>query len=318
MTEEKIDEKIDVFEFDIDAMSSGASGEAFTPRPARAEKVEIAVSGTGSELEMSPVFKLLARPTLPELKHEARARLMMQSPTRLYFYWSISSHSYQALQQTLGDNVNDYRLALRLLDLTNETEELHAIEPEGSWWFKVQPDTEYRAEIGFYSASRPWVRILFSNTLQTPRKSPSPHSSAEAKWAVTTHNFAEVLDASGFEADAVDVLHEEHDTEIASIFADYVGIDESHVNALNMLDLKRSLASLAAGTPIEDLKYKIGAELYALLQQHLARLSAESIRSEFGITDSDAVAFESLSAVGGSLVNIPRRRFRPVSSSNQR
>ena len=311
-------EKIDVFEFDIDAMSSGPSGEAFSARPARPEATEIAISETGSDLEMSPVFKLLARPALPELMHEARARLMMQSPTRLYFYWSISGHSYQALQKTLGGNVSDYRLALRLLDVTNETEELHAIEAEGSWWFKVQPDSEYRAEIGFYSASRPFVRILFSNTIQTPRKNPSPHSAAEARWAVTTHKFAEVLDASGFEADAFDVLHEERDTEIASRFAEYVGVDGSDVNTLNLLDLKRSLAALAAGTPIEDLKYKVGAELYALLQQHLAKLSAESIQREFGMSESDIVEFESLSAIGGSLVNIPRRRFRPVSSSNQR
>lgn len=311
-------EKIDVFEFDIDAMSSGSSGEAFTARPGRPEEAKIAVSDTESDLEMSPVFKLLARPALPELKHEARARLMMQSPTRLYFYWSISGHSYQALQKSLGGNVNDYRLALRLLDVANETEELHPIEPEGSWWFKVQPDSKYRAEIGFYSASRPFVRILFSNTIQTPRKSPSPHSAAEAKWAVTTHKFAEVLDASGFEADAVDVLHEERDSEIASRFAVYVGVEGSAVNALNQLDLKRSLASLAAGTPIEDLKYKIGAELYALLQQHLAKLSAESLRQEFGMSDTDIVEFETLSAVGGSLVNIPRRRFKPVSSSHQR
>lgn len=309
-------EKIDAFEFDIDAMGPGSSGEAFTARPARPEAAEVAVSETESDLEMSPVFKLLARPALPELKHEARARLMMQSPTRLYFYWSISGHSYQALQKTLGRNVSDYRLAMRLLNVTNETEELHAIEPEGSWWFKVQADSEYRAEIGFYSASRPFVRILFSNTIQTPRKSPSPHSAAEAKWAVTTHKFAEVLDASGFEADAVDVLHEERDTEIALRFAEYVGVGESDVNALNLLDLKRSLALLAAGSPIEDLKYRIGAELYALLQRHLAKLSAESIGREFRMFDTDIVEFETLSAVGGSLVNIPRRKFRPISSSD--
>ena len=305
-------------EFDEDAMSGVASSEAFTPRPQQLKAIDLPVVGNESDLEMSPVFKLLARPTLPELKHEARARLMMQSPTRLYFYWSISGHSYQALQKTVGGNVSDYRLALRLIDLTNETEELHPIEPDGSIWLKVQPDSEHRVEIGFYSASRSFVRVLFSNTIQTPRKSPSPHSAAEAKWAVTTHKFAEVLDASGFEADAFDVLHEESDKEIASRFAEHVGIGESGVNALNILDLKRSLALLAAGSPIEDLKYKIGAELYAVLQKHLAKLSVDSIRSVFGMSDTDIVEFESLSAVGGSLVNIPRRRFRPVSSSNQR
>src|ERR1043165_3472756 len=104
-------ETIDVFEFDIDAMSSGSSSEAFSARPGRPEEAEIAVSDTEPDLEMSPVFKLLARPALPELKHEARGRLMMQSPIRIYFYWSIGAHSFQALQKTVGRNVSDYRLA---------------------------------------------------------------------------------------------------------------------------------------------------------------------------------------------------------------
>src|ERR1044072_3130845 len=149
--------------------------------------------------------------------------------------------------------------------------------------------------MGFYSASRPFVRVLFSNTIQTPRKSPSSHSAAEAKWAVTTHKFAEVLDASGFEADAVDVLHEERDKEFSSRFAEYVAASESDVNALNILDLKRSLALLAAGTPIEDLKFRIGAKLYAFLQQYLAKLSAESIRQEFGMSETGIAEFETLS-----------------------
>lgn len=308
-------EKIDIFEFDIDAASISSSGEAFTARPVRPETGKV-----GPELEtgesVSAIFKLLSRPVLPELRHETRARLMMQSPTRLYLYWSIGGQSFHALQRVVGGAASHYRLALRLLDLRKETEELHAAEPDGSWWFDVRPDTEYRAEIGFYSVSRPFVRILFSNTIRTPRKSPSPHSAAEARWAVTTHKFAELLDASGFEEDAFEVLDGERDSQIASRFARYVGIKETAVNAFNNAEIKRALALLAAGSPIEDLKYKIAAELYALLEQHLGKLPAGSICEELGVTDADLVEYETFSVFGGSLVNIPRRRFRPVSSSD--
>ena len=301
------------FVFDIDARDAGSSGEAFSVRPPPR-----ALSETAEALDesASPIFKLLSRPDLPELKHETSARLMMQSPTRLYFYWSVSSHSFQALRTTIGDNVGDYRLALRLLDLTHETEEVYSVEREGNWWFNVQPDTEYRAEVGFYSASRPFVRVLFSNTIVTPRKSPSPRSAAEAQWAVTTHKFAELLDASGFEADAFDVRSDEYTDEIASRFAEHVGVERSKIDAVDETELRRALGLLATGSPIEDLKFKITAELYALLQEHLAQLSAGSIRTQLGVTDKDSIEFETFSAVGGSLVNIPRRRFRPVSSSN--
>ena len=302
------------FEFDIDARDTGSSGEAFSVRPPRPAVVAQAVADA-VDPGASPVFKLLARPELPELKHKTRARLMMQSPTRAYFYWSVGGQSFHALRKTLGDNVGDYRLALRLLDLTRETEEAYSVEPEGNWWFNVQPDTEYRAEVGFYSTTRPFVRVLFSNTITTPRKRPSPHSAAEARWAVTTHKFAELLDASGFEEDAFDVRRDEHIGDIASQFAHYVGVEKSEIDMLDPADLRRALALLATGSPIEDLKFKIASELYALLQTHLEQLSADSIRTEFGVVDEGILEFETFSAIGGSLVNIPRRRFRPVSSS---
>ena len=308
----------DEIEFDIDAFSSGSSGEAFSARPER--RVEVKES---SDLVLdetaSPVFKLLARPELPELKHEARGRLMMQSPTRLYFYWSIDSRSFQALQKTLGGAAGDYRLALRLLNLTTEAEELHAVEPDGNWWFNVEPDNEYRAEIGFYSASRPFVRILFSNTINTPRKSPSPHSANEARWAMTTHTFAEVLEASGFEEDALEIVHSDANEDLRTSFAAHVGIEETALAAFDLDELRHALSLLASGMAIEQLKWKIKAELYAVLQAHLSKLMSSAIEQGLGITAlSERSEFETFTSVGGSLVNFPRRRYKPVSSMSMR
>jgi len=43
-----------------------------------------------TEIEVySPVFKELASPKLPELSRENRAKLLMQSPNQLFFYWSV-------------------------------------------------------------------------------------------------------------------------------------------------------------------------------------------------------------------------------------
>ena len=47
-----------------------------------------------------------------------------------------------------------------LTDLERESEEIHAVESEGSWWFDVRPDREYRAEIGFFAPNRP--RMIFA------------------------------------------------------------------------------------------------------------------------------------------------------------
>jgi hypothetical protein len=301
----------DEIAFDIDKVSAGSSGEAFSARPATIETVYAEASGV--EEEMSSVFRLLARPMLPELKHETRARLMMQSPTRLFFYWSVGSGSFQALQRTVGGGAGDYHLVLRLIDLTNDVEELHPVEPDGSWWFDATPDTEYRAEIGFFSASRPFIRILFSNSVATPRKGPSPHSASESRWAVTTHDFAKVLDASGFEEDAFEVVRDEADSGLISRFARHIGVEGSDIT-VDPLELGRALGMLASGAPIDDLKFKVASDTYALLTANLVRLTPASLKNEIGVTEE--TEFETFSAIGGSLVNIPRRRYRPISSAD--
>jgi hypothetical protein len=307
-------QEFDVIEFDIDAASGGSSGEAFSPRPQRRVETK-AASDAAADATESTIFKLLAAPKLPELKHDARARLMMQSPNRLYFYWSIDSHSFQALHKTLGGSTGDYRLAFRLLNLTTDAEELHAVEPDGNWWFTVTPDNEYRAEIGFFSASRPFVRILFSNTIATPRKAPSPHSANEARWAVTTHAFAEMLEASGFEGDAYAVVRSSSSEGLRASFAAHVGIDEKTLSSFDPNEMQHALLLLASGIPIEDLKWKITAELYALLQAHLNSLTPGAIEKGLGISAaSEDTEFETFSAVGGSFVNFPRRKYKPVSS----
>ena len=71
--------------------------------------------------------------------------------------------------------------------------------------------------------------------------------------------------------------------------------------------------------PIEDLKWKVTAELYALLAAHLAKLGASAIEKNIGVTAlTGEPEFETFSAVGGSLVNFPRRRHQPISSMNTR
>ena len=318
MSESETTKEFDEIVFDIDAVSAGSSGEAFSARPERriepATETELVLDETSS-----PVFKLLARPELPELKHKTRARLMMQSPTRLYFYWAVDSRSFQALHKSLGGSTGDYRLALRLLDLTSEAEKLHAIEPEGNWWFDVEPDNEYRVEVGFYSSTRPFVRILFSNTIATPRKSPSLHSATEARWAITTNKFAEVLESSGFEEDAFEMIVTIANDDLNGSLAAHIGVDKSDLSKFDMDELRRAVSLLAAGIPMDDLKWKVAAEIYAFLQAHASKLTVSSLERELGIAAvSPEQDLETFSAVGGSLVNFPRRRYRPVSSMNVR
>jgi len=307
--------EFDEIDFDIDAVSGVSSTENV-----KADRRQVAiVSADAPETAQpenenrSPIFKLLSKPVLPELKHEPRARLMMQSPTRLYFYWSVGHGSYEALRSGIGDMAG-YSLAFRLTNMTRGSEEIHAIDPEGSWWFGVEPNTEYRAEVGFYSVSRPFVRVLFSNTISTPRKSPSPRSSNESQWAVTTYEFAQVLDASGFEEDAHDVIETGTGEGLSLTFSKHLGIPSIDTWRFEEAELRRALEELASGLMLEDLKWKITAELYALLEKHREKLSASAIRDDLRVVAGNDL--ETFTAIGGSLVRIQRSRLRPISSVN--
>ena len=163
------------------------------------------IASAEPKVELSPAFKALAEPALPELTRENRARLMMQTPTQLYFYWSVKENPYHLLSNAFGDETGSYTLVLKLTNLRRDTEEIHPAEAEGNWWFDVEPDGEYQAEIGFYAPNRPYFRIIYSNTVETPRRSPSRHSATEAVWNVSGNKFAEVLDVAGFSQDAFDV-----------------------------------------------------------------------------------------------------------------
>ena len=275
----------------------------------------------------SPAFKELALPKLPTLEKQNRARLQIQSPNRIYFYWSLRSNPFQTLHHSLGADAAGYTLVLRLIDVDTEREELHAIEPEGSYWFNTEAGRTYRAEIGFYSTSRPFVRILYSNTVTTPRKTPSRRAASESEWRVTSHKFAEVLDVSGFQKDAFDVAIAGDDPgrseEISQgAFSKFIG-GEFVNDDISAEDIRFALMLIAAGRSLEELRWKIGAALFALLQANAERFNAQRaadlMKEHF---DVDEIEFEEdefgAAVFGASVVNFPRRfktkGYSPLSS----
>ena len=278
------------------------------------------------ETGLTGIDAKLASVELPRLEREDRARLQMQNPTRLYFYWSLKNDPFQVVNKAVIGGVSGYQLVLKLINLTRESEQIEPAEASGSWWFDVDSDCEYRAEIGLFATNRPYVRILFSNTIRTPRRRPSPRVATEADWMVSSETFANVLSVSGFKQDAFEVaLIDERPAIVRTVLSDLIGNDVSDVSESD--GLISALLHLSLGLPMESLKWRIDASLFQLLQHHLADLSAERARvllkERFGV-EHEELAVEELhpTTVGGSMVNFPRvlrRRvvrgdYRPLSS----
>jgi hypothetical protein len=288
------------------------------------------------DVELSPVFKKLAEVKLPELPRENRARLLMQSPTRLYFYWSLKQDPWQQLRAVFGSDLGSYTLVVKLRNLTRETEDIHPIESQREWWFNdAEPDSRYMAEIGFYAVNRSYFRVLYSNTISTPRRSPSTHPATEARWTVSATKFAEVLDASGFTTDAVDVaiagdghLDAEQRTKLA--LSDLIAGAEYSTQGIAAEDMRHAIIALAGGATLENLRHRVSAPLFNVLQENADRLSPSGARKalteHFDVDEAEWTEHEFGPAVfGASLINFPNMlrsrkdttyspRYNPVSS----
>lgn len=288
------------------------------------------------EKEYSPEFLALAYPELPSLtKSGNRGRLLMQSPTKLYFYWAVGKNPFHTLNRALGQAAN-YSLVLKLIDLRTEDESVHPVDAAGNWWFDVDPDGQYRAEIGFYAINRPYIRVLYSNTVSTPRKSPSPRTADTAQWRVPADKFAKVLDAAGFQRDAFDVALAGDDAGAAdlatrSALAQFSGKRHSDFAGMESSEIRYAMLALASGVSLAELRGLISERLFRFLSavQSLEAeraLAALKDRFEFD-ADEFEIEEESTEAIyGNSLVNFPRKlkkarklpelsQFSPVSSN---
>ncbi len=320
---------------DIEGVSSSSVVRGAIGAVHSADAIEAESDAEELETEKySPAFLELAVPKLPDLPKENRAKLLMQSPNKLYFYWSVGKNPFHILNRAIGET-GSYTLVLKLVNLRNDTEEIHAIDAGGSWWFDVDADTEYKAEIGFYATNRPYVRIMYSNTIATPRKTPSPRSADSAQWTVTADKFARVLDVAGFSRDAFDVALAGDDQQAAelatmSAFSQFIGKPHSEFAAFSIEEIRFALLSLASGASLASLRGRISASLFAVLEANMADLTGEdalaALKSHFDFEADDIIEEEELASAvfGSSLVNFPRRlkrnrklsEFGPLKSHN--
>lgn len=298
--------------------------------------VAAGIAATEPLAELSPAFKTLSEPELPALQRENRARLQMQSPGKLYFYWSVKENPYHLLRNAFGGETGSYTLVLKLRNLLRDTEVIQSAEAEGNWWFDVEPGGEYQAEIGFYAPNRPYFRIIYSNTVETPRHSPSPRAATDADWKVSAYKFAEVLDVAGFTQDAFDVAMAGDDYFAAedtthAAFARLVDSIDYDLGAIAAEDIRYAMIALASGVGLVDLRSRISPALFAILQANADKLGSgqamNALTEFFDINETEFTEEPSSPAVyGASLINFPRTlktrnvsaRYSPLSSHSYR
>ena len=290
--------------------------------------IDLAEDETKTE---DPIFKELSAPKLPKLAKENRARLQMQSPTRLYFYWSFKNDPFQTLNRAFAGGAADFKLVVKLVNQTRGNEEITPIETEGSAWFDADANSTYRAEVGFYAANSLFTRLMFSNTIETPRKSPSLRRDFSTDWSVNAQVFAQVLNNSGFPQDASEVALAGDDAAFSdrathNAFTQILD-DQKTDFARNDLfisddssEVRFALLALASGIALGNLRGQISKKLFAAFEENAENISAAkalaALQENFGEFEDEFLENEEFgSAVfGSSVLNFPKtskRRFVP-------
>jgi len=303
---------------------------------ARKESIELAEQSTlrfaeESTDHQSEKLDKLEVEQLPPLPMKNRAQLQIQSPYRARFYWSLRSNPFEILKKMLGDEAVKYKLVAKLINQTENREFLFPIEIAGSTWFDVEADSMYHVEIGLFAPDKPFIRLLFSNTVQTPRSKPSPFVDWSPEFLVSNEEFVEILDATGFKHDATELALAADDPEDTAIKNTFFSLFGHHSFPFKISELRYALFALASGLSLEDLRGHISAALFDFLQRLITEheVSSEKIRSKlsenFIISDesdeyneSDKVIYRTF---GASLIEFHRKKpFRkypklsPISS----
>ncbi|MDQ4123912.1 MAG: DUF4912 domain-containing protein [Acidobacteriota bacterium] len=305
---------------------------------AKTREIREKVEETIDEEELLDPLGFEALPQLPVIN---RARLQVQSPNRVFLYWSLAGNPFATLQKAFGNRATNYNLVLKFRNLSYGGEQIFPVEREGNWWFDVQPNARFQVDVGLFAPNRPFIRLMSSNAVETPRSTPSQRVDTEADWQISRVQFARVLDISGYTHDALPVVFGFGEDSVFDEMATVAVLNQLSSNApaapetFDLAEMRVALAALAAGVVYEDLRGQLSTALRryfdSLLQQDAEALTTEKVLSalqavfgdefveEFAGFDEELQRIQLEPVWGASAVHFPEialpRIFRQLSEN---
>ncbi|MBV9209131.1 MAG: DUF4912 domain-containing protein [Acidobacteria bacterium] len=267
---------------------------------------------------------------LPEVYPGDRIRLLAQSPRKLYLYWGLSSDPYATLQRAFGAQAARYSLVVRLTDIESGATTLHLASPTKSQWLNVQAGVAYRVDLGLYAPGRAFIRLLSSNTAETPRDGVARRADLSPAWNISSEDFAQVLDEAGYVSDALEVTLEAidevtHDAATRAVAGAFSDAEIPAMNEDELAEMRSLLAALAFGARFDSLRTVLSPNLADWLEranrhretaggERLVNLLRTMLGIELSYLPPDAPTEEAMRRaarviVGASEVNLPLHPF---------
>lgn len=154
------------------------------------------------------VDALLSDEPLSQAFASEQIRLLVQSPDRLFLHWNHARDPHSTLRKALGEAASAYRLAVRLVEVESDEQIWQEAAENGACWFDVKAGRSYHADVGFVADGHPFIRVMSSAVVHTPRKGVSQISDDSHEFQVTAPDFASVLNEAGYAADAQELARE--------------------------------------------------------------------------------------------------------------
>lgn len=252
--------------------------------------------------------------------------LLAQSPFKIFLYWDTARDPRETLSRTIF-GAHDYKLVVRLTDTTSNEATLYEAAEGREQFFDVLPGRDYRAEIGFFAPRRPFIRLLASDGVETPRSGVARRASEAEDFHVSAEEFTRVLDESGYVSDALEVALEAADEMMRASFTrivagSFTGADASLFDDEDVIELRRFLSAIAFGAPVERLRPMFSPRVAGWFEQRFAHFSSqqeaarlgEILRLAFGLeitVDDEASVFghePARASLGASDVRLPGGR----------
>ena len=195
---------------------------------------------------------------LPETFTSEQIGLLVQSPEKLFLHWNHAHDPHATLHKALGDAASNYRQAVRLVEIESGAETTHEAPDGGTHWFDAKSGSAYRADVGFVAEGLPFIRVMSSAVVQTPRPGVSHISDDSHEFHVTAPDFASVLSEAGYAADALEVALEVADAETADrttpeIVSTLTDVELPPLDESGRGELRALIVALALGRPPRQL-----------------------------------------------------------------
>lgn len=119
-------------------------------------------------------------------------RVLVQDPFHLFVYWQLKDNPFDRLRRIFPDG-EEFQTVLKLIDEGAQIAVYFDAAFAREYWFDVFPGRTYRVELGVRSPRYGYIKLLSSQTVETPRGTISDQAASEPEYQIAPDDYLRVL-----------------------------------------------------------------------------------------------------------------------------